>query len=73
MLFVLDDDWCHPWKCVAEQAQRQAQEAEEAQPHAAEEEAKAERLADQAERRAVQEQGKGNLAAAVAASSTASR
>ncbi|KAL0030919.1 hypothetical protein WJX79_001187 [Trebouxia sp. C0005] len=57
----------------AEQAQRQAQEAEDSQSHAAEEEAKAERLADQAERRAMQEQDKGNLAAAVAASSTASR
>ena len=38
-----------------------------------EEEAKAEQLAGQAEQRAVQEQAKGNLSAAVAASSTAAR
>ena len=61
------------WCCPAEQAQRQAHEAEESQQHAGQEEAKAERLADQAERRAMQEQGKGNLAAAVAASSAGSR
>lgn len=58
---------------AVEQAQRQVQEAEGAQQHAAEEEAKAARLAQQAEQRAKQEQGKGNLPAAVAASSTAAR
>ncbi|KAL3146056.1 hypothetical protein ABBQ38_015407 [Trebouxia sp. C0009 RCD-2024] len=58
---------------LPEQAQRQAQEAEEAQQHAAEEERKAAGLAEQAEQRAMQEQSKGKLAAAVAASSTAAR
>lgn len=58
---------------AAEQAQRQAQEAEGAQQHAAEEESKATSLAQEAEQRAMQEQSKGKLAAAVAASSTAAR
>ena len=58
---------------AVEQAQRQAQQAFEAQQQAAEEETKSARLAQQAEQRAMQEQSKGNLAAAVAASSTAAR
>ena len=59
--------------CFVEKAQRQAQEASQAQARAAEEEAKASKLADQAEQRAVSEQGSGNLAAAVAASSAAAK
>ena len=56
------------WSDAAEQAQRQAQEAEGSQQHVTEEEAKAARLAQQAEQRAKQEQSRGNLTAAVAAS-----
>ena len=58
---------------IAENAQRQAQQARQAQIQAAEEEAKASKLADQAEQRAVTEQGSGNLTAAVAASSAAAK
>lgn len=69
--------WSHsqlePTLGAAEQARRQGQEAEGSQQHVAEEEAKAARLAQQAEQRAKQEQSRGNLTAAVAASSTAAR
>ena len=58
---------------AAESARRQAQEAIQAQAQASEEEVKASKLADQAERRAATEQGSGNLAAAVAASAAATK